>query len=128
MRIREINVTPVAFRDPPLLNAAGVHEPWALRTIVEVVTDEGLTGLGETYGDFDHLVRVRDAARALVGHDVRRVLALAALLGPLLLLTADVVGRVVARPAEVQVGVVTAVLGTPLFILLARRGRARAGT
>lgn len=71
---------------------------------------------------------VPHAARALVGHDVRRVLALAALLGPLLLLTADVVGRVVARPAEVQVGVVTAVLGTPLFILLARRGRARAGT
>ncbi|GAB3889615.1 hypothetical protein GCM10027612_32310 [Microbispora bryophytorum subsp. camponoti] len=70
MRIREINVTPVAFRDPPLLNAAGVHEPWALRTIVEIVTDEGLTGLGETYGDLDHLVRVRDAAEALIGHDV----------------------------------------------------------
>ncbi|WP_182897611.1 glucarate dehydratase family protein [Microbispora sp. H10830] len=70
MRIREINVTPVAFRDPPLLNAAGVHEPWALRTVVEVVTDEGLTGLGETYGDLDHLVRVRAAAEALIGHDV----------------------------------------------------------
>ena len=55
MIITQINVTPVAFRDPPLLNAAGVHEPWALRTIVEVVTDEGLTGLGETYGDLGHL-------------------------------------------------------------------------
>ncbi|MEZ0072324.1 glucarate dehydratase family protein [Planotetraspora sp. GP83] len=70
MLIREVHVTPVAFRDPPLLNAAGVHEPWALRTIVEVVTDEGLTGLGETYGDLDHLGKVRDAARSLIGLDV----------------------------------------------------------
>ncbi|WP_043640814.1 glucarate dehydratase family protein [Nonomuraea candida] len=70
MIIRQIHVTPVAFRDPPLLNAAGVHEPWALRTIVEVVTDEGLTGLGETYGDLDHLGKVRECAQALIGLDV----------------------------------------------------------
>jgi len=65
------------------------------------------------------------AARALVGTDVRRVLALSALLGPLLLVTADVVGRLVARPAEVQVGVVTALLGTPFFIWLTRRAKER---
>ncbi|MGI5269923.1 glucarate dehydratase family protein [Nonomuraea sp. CA-218870] len=70
MIIRQIHVTPVAFKDPPLLNAAGVHEPWALRTIVEVVTDEGLTGLGETYGDLGHLSKVRECAQALVGLDV----------------------------------------------------------
>ncbi|GAA0434178.1 glucarate dehydratase [Acrocarpospora corrugata] len=70
MNIREITVTPVAFRDPPLLNAAGVHEPWALRTIVEVTTDEGLTGLGETYGDLGHLTKVREAAAALIGLDI----------------------------------------------------------
>lgn len=70
MIIRRIEVTPVAFRDPPLLNAAGVHEPWALRTIVEVVTDEGLSGLGETYGDLEHLTKVRDSAEVLVGLDV----------------------------------------------------------
>ncbi|WP_419703253.1 FecCD family ABC transporter permease [Promicromonospora sp. NFX87] len=64
-------------------------------------------------------------ARALVGTDVRRVLALSALLGPLLLVTADVVGRLVARPAEVQVGVVTALLGTPFFIWLTRRAKER---
>jgi glucarate dehydratase len=73
MIIREIRVTPVAFRDPPLLNAAGVHEPWALRTIVEVVTDEGLTGLGETYGDLEHLGKVRECAKALIGLDVHAV-------------------------------------------------------
>ncbi|WP_236051156.1 glucarate dehydratase family protein [Nonomuraea cypriaca] len=52
------------------MNAAGVHEPWALRTIVEVVTDEGLTGLGETYGDIKHLEKMRECAPALIGLDV----------------------------------------------------------
>ncbi|MGW4410254.1 glucarate dehydratase family protein [Nonomuraea sp. NPDC004702] len=70
MIIRQIHVTPVAFRDPPLLNAAGVHEPWALRTIVEIVTDEGISGLGETYGDLGHLTKVRECAQVLLGLDV----------------------------------------------------------
>lgn len=70
MKISDITVTPVAFRDPPLLNSVGVHEPWALRTIVEVHTDEGISGLGETYGDIGHLNRVRAAAPALAGLDV----------------------------------------------------------
>jgi iron complex transport system permease protein len=67
------------------------------------------------------------AARLVVGHDLRRTLVLAAVLGPLLLLTADTLGRVVARPSELQVGVVTAILGTPVFVWLTRRARARAG-
>jgi iron complex transport system permease protein len=62
-------------------------------------------------------------ARAIVGQDVRRVLATAAVLGPVLVLAADVVGRLVARPAEVQAGVVTALVGTPFFIWLTRRPR-----
>ncbi|MFC7588744.1 hypothetical protein ACFQYP_37375 [Nonomuraea antimicrobica] len=70
MIIRQIRITPVAFLDPPLLNAAGVHQPWALRAIVEIVTDEGLTGLGETYGDLGHLGKVRECAQALIGLDV----------------------------------------------------------
>jgi len=51
MRITAIRVTPIAFRDQPLLNVAGVHEPWALRSIIEVETANGLVGLGESYGD-----------------------------------------------------------------------------
>ena len=38
-RITRCTVTPIAFRDPPLLNSAGVHEPWALRSIIEIETD-----------------------------------------------------------------------------------------
>ena len=69
-RIAAVEVTPVAFRDLPLLNAVGVHEPFAIRTIVEVRTDEGLTGLGETYGDTAHLERLRRAAELVAGTDV----------------------------------------------------------
>ncbi len=62
-------------------------------------------------------------ARAIVGPDQRWVLPYSALLGPVLLLGADVVGRVVARPGEPEVGIVTAMLGAPVFIALARRRR-----
>jgi glucarate dehydratase len=68
--IRDIRLTPVAFRDPPLLNTVGVHQPFALRAIVEVVTDSGILGLGETYGDAAHFARLRLAAEALTGVDV----------------------------------------------------------
>ncbi len=50
MKIIDLRVTPVAIGDPPLLNAAGVHAAYALRTIVEVVTDDGVYGLGEVPG------------------------------------------------------------------------------
>ncbi|GER22407.1 glucarate dehydratase [Zafaria cholistanensis] len=67
--ITGVTITPVAFADPPLLNAVGVHEPFALRAIVQVHTDAGVTGLGETYGDEGHLARLRLAAQALAGAD-----------------------------------------------------------
>jgi glucarate dehydratase len=67
--ISQAVVTPIAFPDPPLLNSSGVHEPWALRTIVELRTGDGLVGLGETYGDDAHLALVRTAAAALEGLD-----------------------------------------------------------
>ena len=61
--------------------------------------------------------------RALTGPDMRWVLPYAAVLSPVLLLAADVTGRVVARPSELQVGIVTALIGGPVFIHLVRRKR-----
>jgi glucarate dehydratase len=69
-RITNVTITPVAFRDPALLNAVGVHQPFALRSILEVETSDGVTGLGESYGDASHLERLRRAAEALRGVDV----------------------------------------------------------
>ncbi|HEY3556906.1 MAG TPA: glucarate dehydratase family protein [Kribbella sp.] len=69
-RISRVELTPVAFADPPLLNVVGVHEAYALRTIVQVWTDDGLVGLGETYAADDHLERLRAVADVLPGLDV----------------------------------------------------------
>jgi len=64
-------------------------------------------------------------ARALGGPDLTRSLPFGLVLGPLLLVSADVVGRVVIPPSEVPVGIVTAFLGAPLLIALAVRGGRR---
>ena len=65
--INHIRVTPIAFRDGPLLNAAGIHEPWALRSIVEIETSDGRVGISETYGDEPMLKILEQAAPLLVG-------------------------------------------------------------
>ncbi|WP_374227011.1 FecCD family ABC transporter permease [Streptomyces sp. JJ38] len=62
--------------------------------------------------------------RSLTGPDLRWLLPYCAVLAPVLLLGADVAGRLVARPGELQVGIVTAVLGGPVFLYFVRRGRA----
>jgi iron complex transport system permease protein len=66
---------------------------------------------------------VPHVARGLVGPDYRWIVPYSVVLGAVLLLAADVLGRVVARPAELQVGIVTALLGAPFFIWLVRRRR-----
>ena len=50
LRISEMVVTPVACPDPPLLNHHGVHEPYFLRAVVRLRTEDGLEGLGEGPG------------------------------------------------------------------------------
>jgi iron complex transport system permease protein len=66
---------------------------------------------------------VPHAARSFCGPDQRWILPYSAALGAALLLIADVVGRLLVRPGELQAGVMLAVLGTPVFIALVRRRR-----
>ncbi|MCK9900688.1 ABC transporter permease [Parafrankia colletiae] len=66
---------------------------------------------------------VPHVARAICGPDQRWVIAYSAVLAPTLLLLADVVGRLIIAPAELEVGVVTALVGAPVFIVLCRRAR-----
>lgn len=63
------------------------------------------------------------AVRLLVGADHRRVLPLAALLGASFMIWVDVVARTLVAPEELPVGVITALLGGPFFVLLMRSGR-----
>jgi iron complex transport system permease protein len=57
----------------------------------------------------------------LTGSDYRWLLPCSGLAGAVLLLAADVIGRVVVRPGELQVGIVLALVGAPFFIALVRR-------
>jgi glucarate dehydratase len=69
MRIAEMKITPIVLGDPPLLNAAGLHAPYCLRTVVELHTDGGLLGLAEVPGSVAvdrALAEVRDM---VIGRD-----------------------------------------------------------
>ena len=66
---------------------------------------------------------VPHGVRAVVGPDYRRVLPMSLGYGAVLVVAADVVGRLVLPPSEVQVGIMTAVIGVPVFLHLIRRGR-----
>lgn len=63
------------------------------------------------------------AARLLIGSDHRRLLPTVMLMSPCLLLAADILGRVIARPAEIQVGIISVFIGAPVFVTLVRRRR-----
>ncbi|MFF6774223.1 FecCD family ABC transporter permease [Streptomyces sp. NPDC012637] len=60
-------------------------------------------------------------ARAVVGSDHRWVLPMAALIGPVMLLVSDVLGRILFPPGEVPAGVMTALIGVPFLVTLVRR-------
>ncbi|CCQ16403.1 putative iron-siderophore ABC transporter permease protein [Rhodococcus sp. AW25M09] len=64
---------------------------------------------------------VPHVARAVTGPDYRWLVPYAGLMGGVMLLVADVIGRVVVRPGELQVGIVLALFGAPFFIALVRR-------
>ncbi|MDI2129655.1 iron chelate uptake ABC transporter family permease subunit [Yinghuangia seranimata] len=64
------------------------------------------------------------AVRAFTGPDLRTVLPYCAVLTPAVLLLADVLGRLVARPSEIQVGIVCSVVGGVFFLVLLRRVKA----
>lgn len=69
MHITEMRVTPIAVSDPPLLNAAGLHAPYALRTIIEIVTNDGIAGLGEAPGSAETTAALEAAAEVVIGQD-----------------------------------------------------------
>ena len=80
MKIVEYKITPIAFADPPLRSAFGLHAPYALRTIVELVSDDGISGVSETHGGaavVDELLALGDL---LVGRDPFRLAELEAMI------------------------------------------------
>ena len=69
-RIKDIVITPIAIVDPPLLNAAGLHAPYALRIILEIITDDQISGISEIPGTSDIEQALNEAKELLIGKDV----------------------------------------------------------
>lgn len=69
MHIQDVRITPIAVSDPPLLNAAGMHAPYALRIIVELETNDGIIGVSEIPGSSRTENRLKQAAKIVVGMD-----------------------------------------------------------
>ena len=68
-KIREVNITPIAVTDPPLLNSVGLHQPYALRTIIELVTDDNITGISEIPGNVDTNALLEESRDIVRGTD-----------------------------------------------------------
>jgi glucarate dehydratase len=69
-KIKDIIITPIATVDPPLLNAAGIHAPYALRTILEIITNDGIVGISEIPGNRETDLALKEACELLIGQDV----------------------------------------------------------
>jgi len=73
MQISEIRLHPIAIADAPLRSSYGRHAPYALRTIVEVKTTDGITGISETYGGDRPLAALEAAKSRIIGMDPFRL-------------------------------------------------------
>lgn len=69
MRISGLKIHPIAIADPPLRSSYGRHAPFALRTIVELKTDDGITGISETYGGDGPLAGLERVRERVLGMD-----------------------------------------------------------
>ena len=119
-----------AFASAPSLNALSLGEEMGTALGVKVwrtrvLTFSAITILAGTataaVGPLMFVgLAVPYAARGLFGHDNRAILAGSVVIGPVFLLAADVLARLVIMPQEVQTGLLSAVLGGPIFIAVVR--------
>ena len=69
MRIAEVIVHKIAIADPPIRSSYGLHQPYALRTVLELRSDSGLTGVAETYGGEAPAQALEELRPRLIGAD-----------------------------------------------------------
>ncbi|MFD4694219.1 iron ABC transporter permease [Streptomyces sp. NPDC058463] len=121
LRRRELDLIGLDADTPRLLGIRLGRARLGLLGIAVVLTAAAVAAVGVI--GFVGLVAPH-AARALVGQRHGRVLPVAALMGSLLVVVADTIGRTVIAPAQISVGVVTAVIGAPYFGWLLWRSKA----
>ena len=73
MRITDLRIHPIAIADPPLRSSYGLHAPYALRTIVELESDEGVIGITETYGGDAQVKQIESLRPQIIGANPYRL-------------------------------------------------------
>jgi len=68
-KIQKLNITPIAITDPPLLNSVGLHQNYALRTVIELVTDDNITGISEIPGNIQVNTLLEECRSTILGTD-----------------------------------------------------------
>src|SRR5438552_10860668 len=81
MRVVNLRIHPIAIADPPLRSSYGLHAPYALRTIVELISDDKIVGINETYGSDAQVAQLEALRPQIVGASPYR---LTGLLSPLI--------------------------------------------
>jgi glucarate dehydratase len=71
--ITDLRITPVAIADPPIRSSYGLHQPYALRTIVELVSGDGVIGVSETYGGQEPMKALEGLRDQIIGADPYRL-------------------------------------------------------
>ena len=73
MKIAEFKIHPIAIADPPLRSSYGLHAPYALRTIVELISDDKIVGISETYGGEAQVKQLEALRATIIGADPYRL-------------------------------------------------------
>jgi iron complex transport system permease protein len=125
----------IAFISAPALNAMALGDdvatglgvrPGVLRffaIFAGVVLCGAATALAGPIGFIGLLAT--HAMRLVIGADLRLLIPMSALAGAVILTFSDVAGRLIGSPGELEVGIITAFIGAPILILLAKRAKAR---
>src|SRR5262249_1844392 len=73
MKIKDLRIHSIAIADPPLRSSYGLHMPYALRTIIELESEDGIIGVNETYGGETPAAALRAIREKLIGADAFRI-------------------------------------------------------
>ncbi len=73
MRIADVRIHKIAIADPPLRSSYGLHQPYALRTILELQSEDGIVGISETYGGEAPAAALETLRPKLIGADTSRI-------------------------------------------------------
>jgi glucarate dehydratase len=73
MKIKDLRIHSIAIADPPLRSSYGLHAPYALRTVIELESEDGIVGINETYGGEAQAAALLRLRARIVGEDAYRI-------------------------------------------------------